>query len=116
MTTGTRADRHPMETGYYRNHPGEIHRRRDRQSGKVTTLDVIFTVNHAPTVELTAPAAGAVVSPATISLTANASDNVADGDMRHVDFANGELVGRSTKAPYAFTWKGSRPVNTRSQR
>ena len=75
---------------------------------KVTTLDVIFTVNHAPTVELTAPAAGAeFVSPATISLTANASDNAADGDMRHVDFfANGELVGRSTKAPYAFTWEG----------
>ncbi|MCH2609359.1 MAG: Ig-like domain-containing protein, partial [Pedosphaera sp.] len=75
---------------------------------KVTTLDVIFTVNHAPTVELTAPTAGAeFVSPATISLTANASDNAADGEMRHVDFfANGELVGRSTKAPYAHTWEG----------
>ena len=74
---------------------------------KVTTLDVIFTVNHAPTVELAAPTAGAeFVSPATISLTANASDNAADGEMRHVDFfANGELVGRSTKAPYAYTWE-----------
>ena len=53
-------------------------------------------------------AAGAeFVAPATISLTANASDNAADGEMRHVDFfANGELVGRSTKAPYAHTWEG----------
>ncbi|MBO61474.1 MAG: hypothetical protein CMO63_05840, partial [Verrucomicrobiales bacterium] len=75
---------------------------------KVTSLDVIFTVNHAPTIELTAPVAGAeFVSPATISLKANASDNAADGEMRHVDFfANGESVGRVTKAPYDFTWEG----------
>ena len=75
---------------------------------KVTSLDVIFTVNHAPTVELTSPVAGAeFVSPATISLAANANDNAADGAMRHADFfANGELVARAAAAPYAATWEG----------
>ena len=69
---------------------------------------VLFTMNHAPTIELTAPVAGVeFVSPATISLKANASDNAADGKMRHVDFfANGESLGRVTEAPYDFTWEG----------
>ena len=75
---------------------------------EITTEEVLFTMNHAPTIELTAPVAGAeFVSPATISLKANASDNAADGKMRHVDFfANGESLGRVTEAPYEFTWEG----------
>ena len=65
-------------------------------------------MNYAPTIELTAPVVGVeFVSPATISLKANASDNAADGKIRHVDFfANGESVGRVTEAPYDFTWEG----------
>ena len=75
---------------------------------EITTEKVLFTMNYAPTIELTAPVVGVeFVSPATISLKANASDNAADGKIRHVDFfANGELLGRVTEAPYDFTWEG----------
>jgi len=75
---------------------------------KVTTEDFVFTVNHAPTIELTSPVDGTeFVSPATITLAATASDNAADGALAKVEFfANGELVKKLTQAPFEFAWEG----------
>lgn len=59
-----------------------------------TSAPVYFTVNESPVISLTAPAAAAVFSPApaSISLTAHASDW--DGYISRVDFyANGSLIG-----------------------
>ena len=60
--------------------------------------------NQAPTAVLTAPASGAsFTAPATVSLTATASD--ADGNLARVDFYNGStLLASDTTAPYAMTW------------
>ena len=57
----------------------------------------------APVVTLTSPAAGTTLTaPATVTLTANASDP--DGTVAKVDFyANSTLVGTSTAAPYSAT-------------
>jgi chitinase len=62
--------------------------------------------NPAPTVALTAPAAGTVFAAGQpIVLAANATD--ADGIAR-VDFYAGKvLLGRDTSAPYAMTWSGA---------
>ena len=58
----------------------------------------------APTVSLTAPAAGALLTGPT-TLSANASDNVAVG---HVDFlVDGNVVGTSNAAPYSFSWSSA---------
>ncbi len=55
----------------------------------------------APTVNLTAPAAGATVSGQT-TLSATASDNIA---VDHVDFlVDGSVVGIATSSPYTFSW------------
>ncbi len=60
--------------------------------------------NAAPSVALTAPANGASFSaPATIAMTANASDP--EGQLTRVEFLNGTTVlGSDTTAPYTFTW------------
>ncbi|MBN1207271.1 MAG: right-handed parallel beta-helix repeat-containing protein [Myxococcaceae bacterium] len=57
-----------------------------------------------PTVSLTSPADGATFSaPATITLTANASD--ADGSVSKVEFFQGStLLATDTTSPYSFTW------------
>ncbi len=57
-----------------------------------------------PTVSLTAPVASAsFAAPATVELTATASD--ADGTVTKVDFYNGiTLLGTATKSPYTFSW------------
>jgi acid phosphatase type 7 len=62
--------------------------------------------NRAPSVALTAPAAGAsATAPATINLAASASDS--DGSIQRVEFYQGTtLLGSSTTAPYAFAWAG----------
>src|SRR5436309_8596537 len=59
-----------------------------------------------PTVSLTAPMNGATFgAPATISISANASDS--DGTILRVDFYQGTtLLGSRTAAPYAITWSG----------
>jgi peptidoglycan/xylan/chitin deacetylase (PgdA/CDA1 family) len=55
----------------------------------------------APTVTLTAPSAGAVVSGST-TLSATAADNVA---VDHVDFlVDGNVVGSATASPYNVNW------------
>ena len=65
----------------------------------VTVLD-----NEPPVVSLTSPAAGAVfTSPATVTLTADASDP--EGTVQSVTFfANDVEIATVTTAPYTFTW------------
>ncbi len=60
--------------------------------------------NVAPTVQLTAPASGAVfTAPASVAMTANAVDS--DGTISRVIFyANGAAVGTASGSPYSFTW------------
>ena len=62
--------------------------------------------NKSPTVSLTSPTSGATfAAPATITLTANASDP--DGTIARVDFYEGvNLLGTRTSAPYSITWNG----------
>jgi regulation of enolase protein 1 (concanavalin A-like superfamily)/SH3-like domain-containing protein len=62
------------------------------------------TGNQPPTVNLTAPATGATfTAPATITLTATASDP--EGRLTRVDFYNGAtLLGSDTSAPFSFLW------------
>ncbi len=80
----------------------------DNSGASATSAAASVTVNGAanaaPTAALTAPAGGAsFVAPATISLTATASDS--DGTVAKVDFYNGStLIGTDTTAPYSFNW------------
>jgi DNA-binding beta-propeller fold protein YncE len=55
-------------------------------------------------VSISSPAAGATLTaPATLTITANASDR--DGTITKVDFFNGgALLGSDATSPYAFTW------------
>ena len=101
------------EAGYYtQSTPAEFTVDVEDDKGTVTTLKVLFTVNHAPTIELTSPADGAeFVSPAIVTLAATASDNTADGVLRQVQFfVNGEPVGTATKAPFETDWPVTNPI------
>jgi RHS repeat-associated protein len=62
------------------------------------------STNKAPTVSLVAPSAGAIfAAPASITLTATASDS--DGTIARVEFYQGAtLLGTKTAAPYSMTW------------
>jgi len=77
----------------------------DNRLGITTsTPAAVIVVNQSPAVSLITPTNGAfIVLPATIVLSANASDP--DGLITKVDFfANGMLVGRATNLPYVATW------------
>ncbi|MCX7146239.1 MAG: Ig-like domain-containing protein, partial [Sulfuritalea sp.] len=76
----------------------------DNLGGTATTSPVAVIVNGLATVSLTSPAANAVIAaPATITVTANATDT--DGSIAKVDFYQGStLIGTATAAPYTFTW------------
>ena len=65
--------------------------------------------NAAPTVALTGPSSGqSVAAPASIQLSANASDS--DGSVTRVDFfVNGGFVGSTANAPHTVTWNESNP-------
>jgi subtilisin family serine protease len=74
-------------------------------------LNVATAVNNcsprltAPAITLTSPTSGATyVAPATISLTAAATD--ADGIKRVEFYANGNFIGQATTSPYQGTWSG----------
>jgi hypothetical protein len=55
-----------------------------------------------PTVSLTAPPNGATVTGTSVTISANASDDVA---VHHVDFlVNGTVIGTDTTNPYSTTW------------
>jgi hypothetical protein len=62
--------------------------------------------NLPPTVSITSPANNDSFSaPATISITANASDS--DGSITKVEFYNGaQLLGAVTSSPYTYSWTG----------
>ena len=64
----------------------------------------VSPLNQPPTVALTAPLTGATfTAPATISLTATASDP--DGTVSKVEFYNGAtLLGTALSAPYSYNW------------
>ncbi|MBA2479289.1 MAG: endonuclease/exonuclease/phosphatase family protein [Planctomycetes bacterium] len=63
--------------------------------------------NRAPSVAVTAPAAGtSLVAPTTFAIQASASDS--DGSIAKVEFlADGVVVGVDTTAPYTCTWNSS---------
>jgi hypothetical protein len=82
-------------------------RARDAAGNQSVISSVQLTVNNdktPPTVSLTAPAPGAIVSGA-VTLTATASDNV--GVTRVEFYVDGALLGSSTTAPYAYSWNSS---------
>jgi hypothetical protein len=62
-----------------------------------------------PTVSLTAPLAGASVSGTSVTLSANASDNVA---VANVQFkVDGSSVGQATTSPYSISWNSKTVSN-----
>ncbi len=65
-----------------------------------------------PTVSITSPTGGAAVS-GTITVSANASDNV--GVNRVELYVNGTLVGIDASAPYQFSWKATSIANGPAQ-
>ncbi|MFM1769321.1 MAG: hypothetical protein RJA22_1850 [Verrucomicrobiota bacterium] len=71
------------------------------QTGSVT---VTLTANQPPVAALTSPANGAALAaPASITLTATASDS--DGTVAKVEFFSSQTkLGEDTAAPYSFTW------------
>ena len=80
----------------------------DADGGRTTSLAVSITVepgaNQAPSVALTSPANGATFpAPATIELTATASDP--ENRLARVEFyRGGTLLGSDTSAPFSYTW------------
>jgi RHS repeat-associated protein len=81
----------------------------DSQNLQTTSAARTVTVNAAnlpPTVSLTAPANNAnYATPATIALSASATAPEANDTVAKVDFyANGNLIGTATAAPYNFSW------------
>jgi RHS repeat-associated protein len=79
----------------------------DDRNGQTTSAPVNITVappNQPPTATLTSPTEGAsFLTPATITLTATASDP--DGTIDRVEFYAGTtLVGTATAAPYTVNW------------
>jgi PKD repeat protein len=73
--------------------------------GEVTISSAVsITVNNSPAVSIFSPAGGTVFNaPATIGITATASDN--DGTISKVEFYQGAVkLGEDTTAPYTFNW------------
>jgi hypothetical protein len=81
---------------------------RDNHGGfdvATVTLNVQLPSTTPPNVSLAAPSGGPFTAPATINLSATATDS--DGTVDHVDFyANGVKIGTKTSATssYTFTW------------
>ena len=73
-------------------------------SGAVNIAVNAAPVNQNPTVSLASPANNATfTAPATVSITANASDT--DGSIAKVEFYNGSTkLGEDTSSPYIFSW------------
>jgi hypothetical protein len=79
----------------------------DNRGGVTTSTIVAVTVNALPTLSITAPANGAVITPvpASITLTATAADS--DGTVSKVDFYDGiVLLGTDTTSPYSLALTG----------
>lgn len=76
------------------------------QTGTATQVVQVGAPNQQPSVSLTSPVQGATFTePAIIAINANASDP--DGSVAQVEFLqNGNVIGATNVAPYAFTWTG----------
>jgi chitodextrinase len=87
---------------------------KDAAGNSTTSTAVTVTVNNAadttpPTVSITAPVNGATVS-GTVSVTANASDNVGVASVQfQLDGAN--LGALDTTSPYSFSWATTTATN-----
>lgn len=69
----------------------------------VSTITVSAASNQAPGVSLTGPTTLSYSAPASITLTATASDS--DGSVARVDFYEGNnKIGTDTSSPYSMTW------------
>lgn len=79
----------------------------DNRGATTVSTAVNVRVNAPPTVALTAPATGAIVtSPATLTLQADAADT--DGTIAKVEFYRGAAkLGEANTAPYRYTWSGA---------
>ena len=77
------------------------------QGGVVGTSGAAtLKVTAAPTVRLTSPAAGSYGMPATLTLSATATDG--DGGVARVEFYRGAtLIGQDASSPYSLTWSGA---------
>jgi len=77
------------------------------QGGAAMSTDMTITVvSPPPSVSINAATGGPFVAPASVGLSANASDS--DGTVAKVEFfANGSLVGTDTSAPFAITWSNA---------
>lgn len=73
---------------------------------KTSTVVNVTVDNTGPTVSVTAPANGAVVSGTSVTISATASDNVA---MSKVEFYRDTnvLLGSDTSSPYSFSWNST---------
>jgi hypothetical protein len=86
----------------------------DAAGNSASTPPCSVTVNNVPpditppTVSITAPAAGAIVS-ATTTVSASASDNV--GVVKTDLYVDDALYATDTTAPYAFSWNTSTTAN-----
>ena len=78
----------------------------DSRGLTVTSAAIPVTVDATPIVSLTTPSNGATfTAPATINLTATASDS--DGTISSLAFlSNGVVIATDTTSPYSFSWTG----------
>lgn len=78
----------------------------DNLGATAASLPVRVIVNALPTVRLTSPSDGVILSPGdSIGVSATASDS--DGSIATVEFyADGTLIGTDSTSPYAVTWAG----------
>ncbi|WP_249027551.1 RHS repeat domain-containing protein, partial [Xanthomonas theicola] len=82
--------------------------KRTTQATPVQTIHVVAPGNLRPTVQLHAPVGAPFIGPATVTLTADASDP--DGTVTRVEYsADGRPVGAAASAPYTVTWRNVGP-------
>ena len=70
-----------------------------------TSSAATLRVTVAPTVSLTSPAAGSFAMPATLTLSATATDS--DGVARVEFYRGATLIGQDASSPYSITWSGA---------
>jgi hypothetical protein len=88
---------------------------RDAAGNSTTSSSISVTVSNAPdstppTVSITAPTAGATVSGSSVSLTANAADNVGVAGVQFKLDGN-NLLSEDTSSPYSINWDTTTTTN-----
>ena len=96
----------PMANAVYVGIAVTAHATTGLASANVDHFSAAASTNQPPSVSLTAPTAGAsFAAPATITLTATATDP--ENQLSQVQFYSGStLLATDTAAPYSFTWSG----------